>query len=94
MRSTHNTEVPFEPGRAVEAGSEVMVEAYLDLDGDGVPDAVQMVERVSIDASGDGHADVIELRQEIARGIGVDGIPEAVDVVDRTTIELDHKLAS
>jgi hypothetical protein len=63
---------------------------YLDLDGDGVPDAVQIIETVSVDATGDGHPDFVELVEELVTDIGVDGKPGAVDVLGRAVIELDH----
>jgi len=61
---------------------------YLDLDGDGVPDAVQIVEVVPVDSRGDGVPDAIEVFEEVASEIGVDGVPEHVAVVGTTTVEV------
>jgi hypothetical protein len=74
----------------LEAGVEVET-TYLDLDGDGVPDAVQIVEAVGVDLTGDGRVDFIELVEEVASDIGVDGVPGSVDVVEHQEIELDHE---
>jgi hypothetical protein len=64
-------------------GSPVEVTTtYLDLDGDGVIDAVQMVEVAAVDVTGDGTADVVEVVEELAAGIGVDGVPDQVTVIE------------
>ena len=84
MRSIH-----LHPVSELEDGVEVET-TYLDLDGDGVPDAVHMVEAVAIDLTGDGHIDRVEVIEELARDIDVDGVPGSVDVVDHREIALDH----
>jgi hypothetical protein len=61
---------------------------YLDLDGDGLPDAVQIVDVVPVDSSGNGVPDAVEVIGEVASEIGVDGVPEQVTVVDTTIVEL------
>ena len=61
---------------------------YLDLDGDGVPDAVQTVEAVAVDRTGDGVPDEVVMHEEVASEIGVDGVPERVSVTESVTVEL------
>jgi len=61
---------------------------YLDLDGDGVPDATETIEvrRQTIDA-GRHHTTVTEVVDEIDSDIGVDGEPGEVQVSDTIVIE-------
>ena len=61
---------------------------YLDLDGDGVPDAVQTVEAIPVDRTGDGVTDAVGVVEEIASDIGDDGVPEHIDVVETKIVEL------
>lgn len=71
-------------------GSAALVEVeYLDLDGDGVPDAVQTIEAAPIDLTGDGVCDGVELVEEIAAHIGIDGVPEQVVNIDDVAVSLD-----
>lgn len=61
---------------------------YLDLDGDGVPDATETIEvrRQSIDVGGH-HTTVTEVVDEIDSEIDVDGEPGAVQVSDTIVVE-------
>jgi hypothetical protein len=61
---------------------------YLDLDGDGVPDATETIEvrRQTIDTPGH-HTTVTEVVDEIDSEIGVDGEPGEVQVSDTILIE-------
>jgi hypothetical protein len=61
---------------------------YLDLDGDGVPDATETIEvrRQSVDVGGH-HTTVTEVVDEIDSEIGVDGEPGEVQVSDTIVIE-------
>ncbi len=52
---------------------------FLDLDGDGVPDAVRFTERTVVHLAG---ADVVHVREELDAGIDVDGIPHSVELTD------------
>jgi hypothetical protein len=78
-----------QPVRRLEDGVPVET-TYLDLDGDGVPDAVHIVEAIAVDRTGDGHIDVVEVIEELLSDIGDDGVPGSVDVVDHADIGLDH----
>jgi hypothetical protein len=69
-----------EPGIPVET-------EYLDLDDDGVPDAVQITETVQYERGG---ADLVEKIRELDTGIGADGVPTTVTVTDTVTIDTDH----
>ena len=60
--------------------------AYLDLDGDGVPDAIEIVEAVTADLTGDGIPNVVAVRKEFATGIDIDGIPRRVSTVEQRVI--------
>jgi hypothetical protein len=51
---------------------------YLDLDGDGVPDAVEMIEMVLVPDGGRGERRVLHTSRTVAAGIGVDGVPRRV----------------
>ncbi len=61
---------------------------YLDLDDDGVPDAVERRETRKY-PNVDG-ADVVEEIRELDSGIGPDGIATTVTVTDAVTIDTDH----
>jgi hypothetical protein len=61
---------------------------YLDLDGDGVPDAVRTTCTRSFDMSPD--AVLIETIDRLAWGIDVDGLPEGIHVVDTLHTDLDN----
>jgi hypothetical protein len=67
-------------GGAVMTTNEAPAEVkYLDLDGDGVPDAVVTREVHSHDVTGDGHVDIVDSTTTIASGIGIDGVPSSVE---------------
>ena len=63
---------------------------FLDLDGDGVVDAVQTTRTVGFDVSGDGLVDVVEVTEELASGIGVDGTPSAIALTDTVESDFEH----
>jgi len=67
---------------------------YLDLDGDGVPDAVQTTEGIGYDVTGDGAPDVVEIVEETAAGIGIDGVPEHVEVTEPVAVQVEHEHAA
>ncbi len=69
------------------AGPEAETE-YLDLDGDGVPDAVRTTETVEYET--DSGAEVVEEVREVDAGIGADGVPTTVTVTDTVAIDADH----
>ncbi len=52
---------------------------YLDLDGDGVPDAVLSVE--SFASAGTDELPHVTVIETLERGIGIDGRPSDVDIV-------------
>lgn len=60
---------------------------YLDLDGDGVPDAVKTTREVAYEADG---ADVVERVEELDRAIDDDGRPGAIDWTDTVMVDADH----
>jgi hypothetical protein len=71
------------PGRAVgtrlvDLDASVVVE-YLDLDDDGVVDAVHVQHAVARDLTGDGNPDVVEIVDEVAAAIDIDGVPHRVE---------------
>jgi hypothetical protein len=60
---------------------------YLDLDGDGVPDAVRTTERIDYEVGG---AEVVETVRELDREIGDDGRPGEIEWSDTVTVDVDH----
>ena len=83
MRSEHEQsggESPAEPDIPLET-------EYLDLDHDGVLDAVQITETLEFETGG---AELVEKIRELDAGIGTDGVPTTVTVTDTVTIETDH----
>jgi hypothetical protein len=54
---------------------------YLDLDGDGVPDAVRTIDTRAAWSNRAGDFEVVQTVEELAWGIDDDGVPEAVHVV-------------
>jgi hypothetical protein len=63
---------------------------YLDLDEDGVPDAVRTTRTRAFDRSETGNADLVETTEELAWGIDVDGTPVGIHVVETIHAALDH----
>jgi hypothetical protein len=63
---------------------------YLDLDRDGVVDAVRTTRVTGYDLTGDGKLDVVETVEELAEGIDVAGTPEHVVVSDTVEADFDH----
>ncbi len=61
---------------------------YLDLDHDGVPDAVQTTAMVEYHT--EAGVDVVESIREVDSGIGPDGVPTTVTVSDAIAFETDH----
>jgi hypothetical protein len=53
---------------------------YLDLDGDGVPDAVMKREVLHRELEPDGQVHVIETRTTIDAGIDIDGVPSSTEI--------------
>jgi hypothetical protein len=51
---------------------------YLDLDGDGVPDAVETVERVVVGDRRAGRSRVVHELRTLSAGIGVDGVAQRI----------------
>ena len=54
---------------------------YLDLDGDGVPDAVRTTNTRAAWSNEVGDFEVLQTVEELAWGIDDDGVPEAVHVI-------------
>ena len=54
---------------------------YLDLDGDGVPDAVRTIDTRAAWSNRVGDFEVLQTVEELAWGIDDDGVPEAVHVI-------------
>ena len=83
----------MDPERTEQSGDEssepaIPVETeYLDLDHDGVLDAVQITETVEFETDG---AEVVEQIRELDAGIGADGVPTTVAVTDTVAIDTDH----
>ena len=63
---------------------------YLDLDGDGVPDAVRTTRTVGFDSTHDGRIDIVETTEELASGIDIAGMPRVIHVTDTVEADLDH----
>ena len=63
---------------------------FLDLDDDGIPDAVHTTTIVGFDLSGDGAVDLVEVTEEMASGIGIDGDPSAITLTDTFEYDFDH----
>ena len=82
-----NDEQPGTGSLAAERGVPVET-AYLDLDDDGVPDAVQTTE--TLEYHTDDGADVVEEIRELDSDIGPDGVPTTVTVTDTVAIDTDH----
>jgi len=57
---------------------------YRDLTGDGVPDAVERIDRRSFRRRGSDLRDTVEENRRLSYGIGIDGKPAGV--VERTTL--------
>jgi hypothetical protein len=73
--------VPVEDGKGDE---EQATTRYLDLDGDGVPDAVETVS-IDVDCSSPGGAVTVEIVDEVDAEIDDDGTPHRV-AIDRIVV--------
>jgi len=60
---------------------------YLDLDGDGVPDAVRTTSHTEYEVDG---ADVMETVEELDQAIGDDGRPAMIDWRDTVVVDADY----
>ncbi len=56
---------------------------YLDLDGDGVPDAVLTVESQPMIHDGSRHLQALSIVETLESGIGIDGCPSRTRVVTK-----------
>jgi len=63
---------------------------YLDLDGDGVPDAVETRKTVALHVGSDGVADVVREIDELDTDIDDDGNAGRVHVTETLAADLDH----
>jgi hypothetical protein len=63
---------------------------YLDLDGDGVPDAVETTQTVPLHVGADGGVDAVQIIDEIDGSIDDDGVPHTVRVTEKLGLDLDH----
>jgi hypothetical protein len=66
---------------------------YLDLDGDGVPDAVETTDRAVIHVDGRGVADIVQETDEVDAEIDDDGVPHTVQVTERLAFATDGTAA-
>ena len=86
MEPEHNDELGT--GSAVTGRGVPTETKYLDLDDDGVPDAVQTT--ATVEYRTDSGAEVVEEIREVDSGIGPDGLPTTVTVTDAVAIDTDH----
>jgi hypothetical protein len=63
---------------------------YLDLDRDGVVDAVRTTTVTGYDVTGDGEIDIVETVEELAEAIDIAGTPGHVVVTDTVETDFDH----
>lgn len=63
------------------ASNETHEVRYLDLSGDGVPDAVEHIDRRALRRKGSDVVDAVEETRSLAYGIGIDGEPAGVTQV-------------
>jgi hypothetical protein len=60
---------------------------YLDLDGDGVPDAVRITETRVLGATRDGRGQVVQVVSELVSGIGDDGLARSTQPSSRVEVQ-------
>jgi hypothetical protein len=63
---------------------------YLDLDRDGVVDAVRTTKVTGYDLTGDGEIDVVETVEELAEDIDIAGTPAHAILTDTVEADFDH----
>ena len=82
---THTTAIPVyddldrdaELDRSAPLGMETHEVHYLDMSGDGLPDAVEYIDR-RINRRRDGSLNTVEETRRLSYGIGIDGKPAGV----------------
>ena len=87
MTQTTATNVHRRPSGDVRRGPirfEAHEVRYLDLSGDGVPDAVEHIDRRPFRRTGSDVFDAVEEHRRLSYGIGIDGIPAGV--TERMTV--------
>jgi len=81
----------IEETRLAAESLDVPIETeFLDLDCDGVPDAVKTTSTIAVDISHDRRVDVVETTEEIASEIDINGVPHAIRVADTVEADLGH----
>ena len=87
MTHTTATDVYELPSRGERKGPirfEMHEIRYLDLSGDGIPDAVEHIDRRPVRRRGSALFDAVEEHRRLSYGIGIDGIPTGI--TERTTV--------
>jgi hypothetical protein len=87
MTNTTATDVFELPSRGERKGPirfETHEVRYLDLSGDGVPDAVEHIDRRPFRRRGSDLIDAVEEHRRLSYGIGINGVPAGV--TERTTV--------
>ena len=82
--ATNVSELPSRAERTEPIRFEMHEVRYLDLSGDGVPDAVEHIDRRPFRRRGSDVFDAVEVHRRLSYGIGIDGIPAGV--TERMTV--------
>lgn len=82
--------VPEHDGSTHEDGPTEADVRYLDLDGDGLPDAIEQTQTVPLHVGSDGVADVVRVIDELDTDIDDEGNPGTVRVTEKLAIDFDH----
>jgi hypothetical protein len=77
-RTARTLEAAVDPLGTADCGLPATETRYLDLDGDGVPDAVETIETFAVREAGNGKVSVLYESRTVAADIGIDGVPHRV----------------
>ena len=75
---TQTTAIPAELKRSAPLRTETHEIHYLDMSGDGLPDAVEYIDR-RLFRRRDGSLNTVEEKRRLSYGIGIDGKPAGVE---------------
>jgi len=86
---TQTTAIHTEPERRAPLRTETHEVHYLDMSGDGLPDAVEYIDR-RLFRRRDGSLNTVKEKRRLSYGIGIDGKPAGVEEREALFVRDNH----